>query len=259
MIFYFTGTGNSKWIAEQIASALKDQAVNLLDADPGAYHFTEKDYLGIVFPVYAYAAPELVTEFAQKLKPNGAFTFTVCNYSNVTGHAMQRFSREGMYVNSGYGLLMPDNTTVIGSSYDTEETTLEKLRDASERLDAIIERIKAKEIGTFESREGENPEENSEKMLDLFREKRSFTEPFHVAEDKCISCGLCERVCPAKAVKMQDGHPVWVKEKCYVCTACINRCPAEAIEYGSKSQGVYRYTFEKYNRKVKNDQKNRRG
>ncbi len=251
MIFYFTGTGNSKWIAGQIAEALEDQAVNLMTVDPKAYHFSEKDYLGIVFPVYAYAAPEPVTEFVQKLEPNGAFTFTVCNYSNVTGHAMQRLSEEGMHMNSGYGLLMPDNTTVIGSTYDTEETTLKKLSDAKERLDAIIQRIKAKEVGVFESIEGENPEENSEKMLTVFREKRSFTAPFHVTEDKCVSCGLCERICPAKAIELKDGRPVWVKEKCYVCAGCINRCPKEAIEYGGKSQGKYRYTFEKYNRKVR--------
>ena len=43
MIFYFSGTGNSKGIAELVAQALGDRAVNCVGADPQAYSFTEKD------------------------------------------------------------------------------------------------------------------------------------------------------------------------------------------------------------------------
>ena len=65
MIFYFSGTGNSKWVAEQLAAKTDDTAINLtkLTNVPSIDHET----IGIVFPIYAWGAPEPVIEFLSKL------------------------------------------------------------------------------------------------------------------------------------------------------------------------------------------------
>ena len=47
MIFYYSATGNSRWIATKVAKALDDQAVNILEANPGDYHFTKEDRWGL--------------------------------------------------------------------------------------------------------------------------------------------------------------------------------------------------------------------
>jgi ferredoxin len=71
------------------------------------------------------------------------------------------------------------------------------------------------------------------------------TRLFH-ADDRCISCGLCERICPVSTIAMRDGRPVWTDSHCAHCMACIHNCPKGAIEYGDVTQEKRRYTFAKY-------------
>jgi ferredoxin len=244
MIFYFSATGNTKWIAETAAAEFGDKAVEIRAADPESYTFGPDDMLGICFPVYDYHTPLNVQDFARKLKPNGAYTYVICDYSNCTGHCLQDFDKNVLPIDAGFGLLMPDNTSSIGKHFDTEESGIEKLKTAPERLSKILSRIKSREKGVMDSYEGPDPDSTDFDVHGYF--EKCFTEPFHVKEDVCIGCGLCSENCPVGAIEMKDGHPVWVPKTCYYCSACINNCPVEAIEFDDVSQGVYRYTLEKY-------------
>lgn len=247
MVFYFSATGNTKWIAETIAEALGDQTTDILKADPEAYTFGPEDSIGIFFPVYYCIPPDVVTDFAKKLDPNGAYVYAVCNYSNYAGHALQYLSREAIRLDSGYGVTMPDNTSVFGLELDNEESSLKKLRDAKDRVQEIIERLKKKEEGVFDVWEGElDPEEQTQTLGSLYHSGEVTNTNVFSVSDVCIGCGICENNCPAEAIEVQDSKAVWVKDHCMMCAACINNCPVEAIDFLDKSQGVYRYTYDKY-------------
>lgn len=61
-------------------------------------------------------------------------------------------------------------------------------------------------------------------------------------ESTCISCGLCERKCPVKAIKIREGRPEWIKQQCTMCLGCLHRCPVFAIQYGrgkTRKHGQY--------------------
>ena len=104
---------------------------------------------------------------------------------------------------------------------DREESAVEKLRTAPERLEVFIQQIRKKEKGIFNDYEGDTPEESTRELAKLI-EPYSVTAPFYIEKDKCIGCGLCEKICTAKAIQMQEGKPVWVKDHCNICLACIN-------------------------------------
>ena len=74
---------------------------------------------------------------------------------------------------------------------------------------------------------------------------RQGTKDFFVT-DACISCGKCERGCPLRVIRMENGRPVWQTGSCAHCMACIQNCPVGAIEYGKLTQGKERYRFEKF-------------
>ena len=53
--------------------------------------------------------------------------------------------------------------------------------------------------------------------------------------DRCISCKLCERVCPANAIEMIDVEgklmPLFMLDRCVFCYQCAESCPKDAIDF----------------------------
>ena len=71
MIFYFSGCGNSKHVAETLSAGLDDHLTFIPEAArEGRYEYTlaENESLGFVFPIYSWAPPKLVLDFIEKLK-----------------------------------------------------------------------------------------------------------------------------------------------------------------------------------------------
>lgn len=59
MIFYFSGTGNSKWIANQLSKEQQEDLFFIPDAwknDTWEFSLREDEKIGFVFPVYSWAA-----------------------------------------------------------------------------------------------------------------------------------------------------------------------------------------------------------
>jgi len=52
-----------------------------------------------------------------------------------------------------------------------------------------------------------------------------------INSDECIYCGLCFRVCPAKAVNKREGSYRIIKNNCLVCMDCSSKCPTNTITY----------------------------
>jgi formate hydrogenlyase subunit 6/NADH:ubiquinone oxidoreductase subunit I len=52
--------------------------------------------------------------------------------------------------------------------------------------------------------------------------------------EKCISCGLCERDCPANAIELIEVSgkrmPKFYLDRCIFCYLCAESCPREAIK-----------------------------
>ena len=66
MIFYFSATGNSKYVAEHVAAATDDHLVFLRDAIRGRrYQFdvSRERRIGFVLPTYFFGVPSIVTFF----------------------------------------------------------------------------------------------------------------------------------------------------------------------------------------------------
>jgi len=53
--------------------------------------------------------------------------------------------------------------------------------------------------------------------------------------EKCISCGLCERDCPANAIELREVSgkrmPHFYLDRCIFCYQCSEGCPRDAIKF----------------------------
>ena len=239
MIYYFSGTGNSKWVAEQIASRTDDIAANITERS--AVPSIDNQTIGIVFPIYAWGAPEPVLDFLKNLVGKPTFTFGVCTCGADAGDAMKKLC--GLFpLNSSYSVAMPSNY-IMGADLESNDVIVSKIVKAQEKLKTIEAQIISKQ-SVVDVNKGNLPWIKSNLANLGFNKFARSTKPFYVT-DKCTSCRQCAQSCPANTIRIVDGKPQW-SEKCYQCTACINLCPEKAIEYGKATPTRGRYQFKAY-------------
>lgn len=240
MIFYYSGTGNSAWAARQLARLTGDQAWDMarLSQLPDVRGAGQ---IGFVFPIYAWGAPEAVTAFGARLGSTDAFTFGVCTCGEDAGLAMKRFGKV-CPLDSSYSLIMPNNY-VVGSDLEDEEVVGRKIAAAREELHRISREILARER-VYRVHEGALAGVKSRLANFGFNRFARSAKPFAVT-DQCNGCGLCASHCPAAAISLAGGRPVW-RAQCYQCMGCINACPQQAIQYGKATLGRCRYTIQAY-------------
>ena len=52
-----------------------------------------------------------------------------------------------------------------------------------------------------------------------------------VAQEYCVACGCCVKVCPLSAIQIVKGIMAQVNmDKCIGCGKCAKECPASVIE-----------------------------
>ncbi len=247
MIFYFSGTGNSlyaaKIIAEKQGSKIFDISQRLKD-NQLIFVPEEGEIVGFVFPVYAWAPPQIVLEFIQKMslarKDNYIFALATCG--GEAGGCMDLLRsfmmKNKIPLNADFSLLMPDNFFYY-SQKNAHEEAQKILNNANEKLLKINEAISKRQNGSF-SEKGSLAKFKTGIISPLFNRFYDPSKKFYTNK-KCTSCGFCAKICPTNNISFNSGQkPVWGKS-CIACLGCLNRCPFAAIEWGSKTIGKKRY------------------
>ena len=99
MIFYFSGCGNSKHVAETLATQLNDTLVFIPEAmreNRYDYTLSEGEMLGFVFPIYSWAPPQLVLDFVKKMSLIGKpeYVYFACTCGDNCGHTEKVFRKD---------------------------------------------------------------------------------------------------------------------------------------------------------------------
>ena len=247
MIFYFSGTGNSKFVAQRMADALGDEIVNLNErikaGDTSPVETGER--LIIVTPTYAWRIPRIVRDWLRKTELRGAkqawFAMTCgSEIGNAARYNRSLCEEKGLAYLGTAQIVMPENYIVMFSAPQADEA-----RQIVARAEPGI----ARAIAAVQSGQPFAPTRSN--LYDRFMSgavNPIFYPCFVKADaftvsDACIGCGQCEKRCPMNNVTLQNGKPVWGR-RCTHCMACICYCPKAAIEYGKKSVGQPRYHFE---------------
>ena len=240
MIFYFTGTGNSLYAARQLADE-GEAVVSIVDAlRDRTFRYVLKDgeKLGFVFPVYFYTGSDPVLDFVRNLTvENASFVYAVipcgAGIGPAGGFLKAELRKRGLALSRVDALVVPDGALIF---YDIEhpEKMQAQLEASTKELVFIRRAIERREANRISG-------SATAGKLGLAAYHACMSTRKFYADDKCIHCGKCASVCPAGAISMVDGRPVWTKRKCLKCCGCINRCPASAIQYGKKTASRCRY------------------
>ena len=247
MILYFSGTGNSKYVAQRIADALGDEIVNLNDriksSDTSPVETGER--LIVVTPTYAWRIPRVVRDWLLKTELRGAkqvwFVMTCGGeIGNADRYNCELCAEKAISCMGTAQIVMPENYIAMFSAPQGDEARqiVAKAEPSIDRAIAAIQRNQsfAPTRNNLYDRFMSGPVNPI--FYRFFVKANAFT-----VSDACISCGQCAKRCPMNNVTLKDGKPVWGKA-CTHCMACICYCPVSAIEYGKKSVGQPRYHFE---------------
>lgn len=226
MIVYYTGTGNSKYVADKISAVTGDDVRNVTDFTKGNAPFELFDDESLIFvcPVYFWGIPASVKEFVGNLKTEGRYFALVLQCGGSTGNAQGIFEKYAR-PDAVFGLVAVDNYCPM-FRVPSGEAVIKGLDALDEKIEEAALKIKNREVGDFNVVKGALPKLNTVFMYPLYEPGRKTT--FKV-NDKCISCGLCANICPVSAIKIENGRPVWIKSKCDMCLGCLSRCPQNAI------------------------------
>ena len=252
MIFYFSGTGNSLWVAKELAKVYNDKLISiseeLLRSDNDfSYSVSAVETVFFVFPIHSWGLDVLTFRFLEKINLvnyQKQPVFMVCTCGGNCGYAAKIMKRllgkKSITLTKSYSVQMPNNYILMrGFGTDNKEVEAQKLADAPQRLQSIIDDISNGKGKNLYAR-GKLSFLKTYIIYPLFR-KQGIKRNLFYAKSNCILCGLCVDICPTKTIFWQEKTPQWHKDTCVQCTACINRCPKRAIEYGKISETEGRY------------------
>lgn len=244
IIFYFSGTGNSLKVAQDIAAQLGDTDLIRIQKPFGRNPDVSAGRIGIVFPVYMWGIPLAVKEFVRQLGADpGKYIFAVTTCGGFPAGTLLMLSNilrdSGMKLSTGFSVRMPGNYAPLYGAWNLakQQATFKK---SIEKIGEIVEFVKR---GTQGKIEKNNPLMNAVFSGLIYKsgsrqipgsDKKFFW------QETCTKCGICARVCPVENIKLVEGRPHW-QHHCEACLACLQWCPVEAIQYGKKTIGRKRY------------------
>ena len=263
LMLYFSGTGNSKYIAELFCSVMNmhtDQTANTglpanADMNAQCYSIEENinfkelisshETIGFCYPIYGSRVPRIMRGFAGKyiglLKDKKVIIF--CTQWMFSGDGarvfIDMFSRNYVEVIYAEHFFMPNNVNNLFILPLESDKKIKKYAAGAERkMQLVCDNIKngiikkrgfngfSRFLGLFQ---GVFMPTWEKKALDLVK-----------VYDDCNQCGICVSICPMRNFENRNGKIV-TKGNCTICYRCINKCPQKAIAVFLKARVKNQY------------------
>jgi ferredoxin len=244
LILYFSATGNTARLAgiveAELRAAGQEVATATMSSGGPVPDCAGIDRLVVAFPVLSFSAPSFVKSFLRRL-PGGAraggkpirAAVIACSGGDGTmalpGVAAM-LGRRGYEVRQSLEAAYPENWIQMGGVPRDEAAAERGLERGDATARRIAGRIAADEIELIEVGAGK-------RLVNLVvgflfgAFGRRFLGKLFVADERCSSCALCARTCPAGTIIMKKGRrarPFW-RMNCENCNRCMNVCPEAAI------------------------------
>lgn len=261
MILCFSGTGNSRAVAEMLAKILGEHVGPVTPAmRGGVVSLPEGDrHLIWVYPIYSWGVPPYILEVIKTVRIEGCeglvhHAVVTCGDDCGLADRMWRkaISARGWRDGAMMSVQMPNNyVSLPGFDVDPENVEQAKLAAYPGRVSEVARKIR-------------DAETSREKLTDIVRGSFAWIKTrviypwfvrhamspsrFSVTEG-CISCGKCARHCPLGNITMRPSQdnpkalrPVWGND-CAGCLGCYHICPVHAVNYTSATRGKGQYYF----------------
>jgi len=245
-IFFFSGTGNTWWVAQHLAKELSKQkfqaatySIEQVSQDQVNHLVHQGDMIAIGYPIYGSDAPLNIQSFITALpkqdrtKPMLVFVTQAVWSGDGAYFIRPEVEAKGYQIRWAVHFNMPNNISLdLGLVFNVLLSLLRaKPANARKRIKKLATRVS-------EGRDwimGRSPF-FSLGWMQRIPVRKAFDKfqsgVLEVNPDRCNRCERCVRLCPVDNIQMVDGLPRH-KDHCILCLRCFNYCPPLAIEaYG---------------------------
>lgn len=228
-LYYFSATGNCLSCAQRLAKELGDcRLIPVASTKNCSKIIEDSEAVGFVLPVYYGNMPYPMREMIAKMVfKEDAYLFLVSTYGGHAGDIAKRMDQllktRGQKLSLSLGIGMPGNSRLHDMEKEQEQLKLQQ-----ENILKMVEPIRSRQV-----------EDYSETAV-LPATPVNYPNNFRgiTADENCIGCGTCVKVCPMNNIKLVEGKAV-IGDDCATCLACFHWCPKEAI-WMSKAEEIAR-------------------
>lgn len=247
LIFYFSGTGNARQVAQWIKDDVMEKGVNC-----SLYDITQHDIneitidneacIGIISPVHGFNYPPIMLNFISRFRSGHNRVILMNTRAGMKiGHVVTPGLTGIAFLLSAIILSIKGYKVIGMVPFDMPSNWL-SLHPAlrGKAVDYIFEtnhqRVK-KHLRRIEQK-GHDFTALREIIQDLiispiallyYAIGRFFIAKTFYASDSCLHCDMCIKHCPTKVIIKKTNHPYWTF-KCESCMKCMNLCPTRSIE-----------------------------
>lgn len=266
MIYCFSGTGNSQWVADKLKETLslplspsqgESERVQGTSPDgnpsPSQGEMSEGQrgsVWGLIFPVYGWGLPKVVAAYIQAHQEEikaAQYVWAVMTCGDDIGYTDKILQKAlGREVDLVISVRMPNTYVCLpGFDIDKDDVAQAKVQETRQRIPSIAQSIQRREHKTDVVR-GRFAWLKTYVLRPLFNRFLVTDKYFHTTKN-CIRCKRCVRGCPQNNITTDpQGRIIWKHENCTGCLRCYHRCPCLAIQFGqfTKNKGQKLHDFD---------------
>jgi len=239
-IYYFSATGNSLFIAKEIAQKLGETELVAINSLLNQRNISSNsDIVGFIFPVYFFGLPILVSDFIKRYSPKkGQYCFALAIHGGESGNALYQIRKE--CTTAKIKLSYARDIEVCGAWIVLYKPQEPEFFDYNNELRAKV-RLIANELTVRKTYIDDIRYRPFLSIIYKVGFKRlAKADKYFTVDCNCDGCGVCERICPVGNIIIDNNTPLW-QHKCQHCMACIHWCSKESIQYTRATVGKNRY------------------
>lgn len=254
LILYFSGTGNTKHIAEIIDKRFKEKGheTSLLPLDKNLdLNGITYDFLMIGCPKYMEYIPIFLIDMLKEKISYSQSEKKVVLFCTEAGPVKTSFlDYELVLREKNHNVIMTKSITMPNNYFLSK---MYKPRSLQENIECVKKgQLKAIQLVDDFLEEKYQVERLNKFLIKILRKigfkyakKYEKNGKYFTISESCNGCGKCKRNCIVGNIDFLENKPVF-NNKCIGCLKCINSCPYNAILY--KNRKIHQYCFNKLKR-----------
>jgi len=237
ILFYFSGTGNTRWAADNFKSKLEKMGVSIelhnMESE-AEYNLSAYDFFILGTPVHAEIPPKNVHDFVNKLPhSDSAMRVMLFSTQGAEGAACLDIIRE-VLVKKGYNVTnqvfiqMVNNYWFFAGKKPSMELFKKRKLQAERKIQRAAEDFYNNK--NYRDKVGFGRVVFSKLMQRTFYRSLPKMSTSITSSSDCHKCGECLRNCPKGNITFENGHALF-HGNCIMCMRCIHICPVNAVRY----------------------------